>query len=530
MESNLVSLPGQAGAQAEDLAEKSIRLGVNTLADVAQSALTRLLAIGTGMVFGEHFLSNDEKETLADAFASVLGTAELLGRARVRDLWLKALKSRGIISDVVTEARLPKLLLEVTPMPPERAVRYFSSLMPELGQDPQRYGPDLRRQAFTMAVATDRQLLGSVQDIIRGRLQSGENVGSGPQDVQQILTDAGVSHRNPQYAELVFRTNVKDALQTGAYQEFRDPDVQATFPVWQYSNPNDTRSRPEHADRNGKYYPADVPFVQVRGTDIEDAANCRCDFIPIDKWTWDELKGSGARIADGYPDVPSLSEFAAKQPKEEPNGEEAEWEPSYGPLQNLSDNLRTVSYQQIDLEVERTIRSLSAKDAIKLADDIGVFGMRSRKQAAAEIATAFKNRKGTFGRTSYGSEDKPWPEQPTPPAQPIAEPPPQPRRPTPDLPKLSDLPPEIEKKPMPTGAPASVVRAIATDLENYTFGQIDAAMKQLETLTANELAAVGKKIGVLAGRTKAATIKDIRSTLRNSKANIGRTSYDTHGV
>jgi predicted double-glycine peptidase len=193
----------------------------------------------------------------------------------------------------------------LSPMPPQRAVEYFTGLVPTLGTDPQRFGDDLRRRAFTLAVATDQELLGRVQDLVGERLRTGQGVGPGGRDVQQLLDDAGVSTSNPQYAEAVFRTNTHDAYHQGGTEAMQDPDVRDTFPVWQYSNPHDSRSRKTHAERNGKYYPSSVPFVQVRGTDAGDAINCRCDQIPIDKWTWAKRRGSGARVAEGYPDVPA---------------------------------------------------------------------------------------------------------------------------------------------------------------------------------------------------------------------------------
>jgi predicted double-glycine peptidase len=206
----------------------------------------------------------------------------------------------------------------VEPLPPEAAVSYFRGLVPTLGVDPQRFGQDQRRRAFTLAAATDQQLLGTVQGLIADRLKSGQQFRAAPGEIDQLLADAGVSPKNPQYSEMVFRTNMMDAYTTASDAERRDPDVIATFPVWKYSNPHDSRSRPTHAERNGWYYPADVPFVTVRGTGIEDAANCRCVPIPVDKWDWARLRAGGARIADGYPDVPTASEQPAPTPAPQP--------------------------------------------------------------------------------------------------------------------------------------------------------------------------------------------------------------------
>lgn len=174
-----------------------------------------------------------------------------------------------------------------------------------LGGDPLRVTDDLRRHAFTMAAATDRQLLDQVQAKLAERLQTGQGLRLAAREIDQLIDDLGVSQKNPQYAEMVVRTNLMDAYNQGAQDELSHPDVIDTFPVWRYANPVDGRSRPHHAARDGNYYPSSVPFVAVRGPGIEDAANCRCVPIPVDKWEWARLRAAGARIADGYPDVPA---------------------------------------------------------------------------------------------------------------------------------------------------------------------------------------------------------------------------------
>lgn len=183
---------------------------------------------------------------------------------------------------------------------PEAALRYFLGLTPEIGVDPGVFFADLRRTAFTLAVATDTELLGTVQGLIAEVLRSGDTVTVAPRMIQDLLDGAGVSPRNPQYAEMVFRTNAMDSYVRGSVDEMRDPDVMEAFPVWRYSNPHDSRSRPEHAARNGNYYPNATEFTEVRGTGPEDVCNCRCVPIPINKFQWRRLQAQGARLADGY--------------------------------------------------------------------------------------------------------------------------------------------------------------------------------------------------------------------------------------
>src|SRR5262249_17569224 len=179
-------------------------------------------------------------------------------------------------------------------LPPRQALQYFLRLEPLLGVDPYRFGADMERQAFTLAAATEETLLERIQAAIAERLESGE-VNEGPAAVQALLDAAGVSPANPGYADMVFRTNAVDAYNAGAWSEYQD--TAEDWPTWQYLNPDDPRSRPHHAARNGNYYPSSLSFSQVRGTDAADVINCRCSFLPIHRDDWADLKAAGARLS-----------------------------------------------------------------------------------------------------------------------------------------------------------------------------------------------------------------------------------------
>jgi len=164
--------------------------------------------------------------------------------------------------------------------------------------DPQRWGALQERHAFTLAVATDTTLLEKVKEAIRRSLQTEPSVTRGKLEIQSILNHAGVSHLNPVYSELVYRTNAMDAFNAGWSRELAEPDVAETFPVWRYANPQDNRSRPTHAARAGKYYSAPTPFAEVRGLEAKDAIFCRCTGIPISKWEWAKLQQQGKRVEE----------------------------------------------------------------------------------------------------------------------------------------------------------------------------------------------------------------------------------------
>jgi SPP1 gp7 family putative phage head morphogenesis protein len=252
-----------------------MRNGRVALESVLRPAIIRALQ-SNGPGLPAHLFSDAELHRLTEALAGANAAADLLGRARVREL----AGGKRSFAEFRQFADAP-----IPPLSPEAALAYFRALVPTLGVDPQRYGRDMRRAAFTLAEATEQTLVEKVQAAIADVLESGTGPEglAGEEVVQQLLDAAGVTPANPQYAEMVFRTNAADSYNTGSWEEFRSPDLADDFPAWSYSAVTDARSRPHHAARDGQVYPAGTPFNTVRGTDISDTANCRCTFIPIHK-------------------------------------------------------------------------------------------------------------------------------------------------------------------------------------------------------------------------------------------------------
>ena len=292
-DADLVGLGGAAGAVVERLLDAAVAHGSDVLNRISKAAVTRLLSRHpVAYIYPQRLFTDVELAELAEALAAVNSTSLLLGRSLVRDYAVR-IESGQARESLLLEA----VIGPVGPLTPESALQYFLNLVPTLGVDPLRFGADMRRHAFTLAVAADRTLLTDVQSIIGEIIRTGMVPSGTPRLIQDVLDVAGVSPRNPQYSEMVFRTNAMDAYNQGSWQEMTHPEVIETFPVWQYSAIVDERSRPHHAARDGLYYPASIPFVQVRGLGIADAANCRCTFIPISKYEWAVLQGRGVRPA-----------------------------------------------------------------------------------------------------------------------------------------------------------------------------------------------------------------------------------------
>lgn len=292
--------------RAEQLLRSAQKEGEKRIGSVTASALSRLLERGPeAAVQATSLYDETELDALADSLAKTNATGELLGKTRIR--MKPGIKTAEKFSDKA-----------VHPMAPLAAIKFFSKLVPVLHSNMDkvdRWVSDVRGNAFSLALDTDKVVLDKVKEAIRERLANGKTT-SGPAAVQEILREAGITETvggqkaGEPYAKMVFRTNAMTAYNRGAQEEMRDPDVAEAFPVWQYLGADDHRQGADHAVHNGKYFPAAVTFESVRDRyvvgkngELEPSTNgkgrpfnCRCSFIPISAARWRKLLAQGARL------------------------------------------------------------------------------------------------------------------------------------------------------------------------------------------------------------------------------------------
>jgi hypothetical protein len=294
-ESGEVALAGADGRQAADLLRASKREGTERLTRLCQAAVKRLLRVGPEAVrSADGLFSDGELADLAWQLSATLATGTLLGRARVR------LRQRKVEAGTRLFAEHPTPFAEtfaeptaIVPLPPEEALTYFRSLVPELGRDP-RLTERLERQAFTLAVQTDEVVLNKVKAVLERGLVTGAGSAA---DIDAILDAAGVGPRRNGYSEMVWRTNLMDSYVQGSQRELMQPDVQEIMPVWRYLGVRDGREGDDHRPHFDLYFPSSVPFTRVRG---RRAFNCRCAQAPVAAFEWAELQARGVRLAPGY--------------------------------------------------------------------------------------------------------------------------------------------------------------------------------------------------------------------------------------
>lgn len=323
---NLNDAPaGPDGRDIYRLLNASVHKAAQFIAKVAAPAVERMTKTGTvGYLFTRKDLEDFSKE-LQDC----VGIADLLGRATVH---LRLAKAQQHDVTGVQFSEMPCGLAEtfaearVRPMKPASALDYFKSLLPSMNLDVQRWGDSLRRRTFTVAEAANKVILKKIQSVITERLRTGDT-SSGPHAIDDILRRSGCHPQNPQYAEMVFRTNLMDAHNVAAEEERMEMPDQ--FPAWRYDGIDDGRQGKDHEVHFGRFYEHDVPFAQVRGPRV---FNCRCIPTPIYKGEWARLRARGDQAR-------KFSETSEEmQPEYEPAGYRGKvWESHKNPAGDMPD-------------------------------------------------------------------------------------------------------------------------------------------------------------------------------------------------
>jgi hypothetical protein len=351
-----VAAGGRDGARAEDLLRKAREAGSRAIADACKSAVWRMLRDPNLARQQRSLFNPDEKARFIAAIADTGATANLLGRARVRERVAGEFGESGAWASFAGE--------ELRPMPPQTAVEYFRSKVPTVG-DGKKFTQEQQRRAFTVAGITEQSLLTKIQRIIADALEGGDTTQATAARVQAVLDQAGVGQSNRGYAEMVVRTNMMSALNEGQTQEMQSDDLRDYFPAWRYDGIDDHRAGDDHRPNFGKYYPNAVPFDKVRGRRVY---NCRCVPTPVDVETWKELKAGGARIARGYEQfMPKPPAKAAPKPK--PKKPVQTLPLNLQPLANAADP--AVTEKDIDAAI-RHMRTLPREELKKVAKALGV--------------------------------------------------------------------------------------------------------------------------------------------------------------
>lgn len=258
---------------------------------------TRRLIRGEGSAFDLH-TQND----LTNHFATILTVSNLIGQYKVHRLAIDNgyhSFAEGYGSTPWTPEDLMRLVKPID------AVEFFRRLMPVA--DTPLFDMLIAGQAFQIAASADQVITKKIHKVIQDRIETGKMVRAAGREINEILDESGITHPN-NYGEMCVRTNVMESYRNGAWDRVQRPGMREAFPVWKYLGIADKRERlgpfpdkPDHHRHFNHFWPASISFFDVRGRDVRDVVNCRCDFAPIHKRDAAKLIASGITIENEIP-------------------------------------------------------------------------------------------------------------------------------------------------------------------------------------------------------------------------------------
>lgn len=255
---------------------------------IIKNALNRYVGdtLTADMKTKERFFDPEDAALLTSLFMQANVIPELLGRFKIRSV-------HGDIrlADPVDPEKAADTFVDpekAVKLSPRKAMEYFKALSPRRKLPlPDDWLQMHRRNAFKMVVTTEKVVLGKVHKYIADRIEDGKvNVGKFETFAEELLSPMGIWPTNPNYYEMVLRTNVNEAYNDGYRREvMEDPEMMEYFPFWEYMAIDDDRVREEHwANMTGgikgsAFYPQSETFEKVRGPNLY---NCRCGFRWVD--------------------------------------------------------------------------------------------------------------------------------------------------------------------------------------------------------------------------------------------------------
>lgn len=203
-------------------------------------------------------------------------------------------------------------------LPPADAVAYFRAKGYAVSDNWWEVWQGAHAKAFTVAKATRMDVLESIRGAVDNALTNGlterqfmqqlapelkklgwwgKQVWVGPNDVAREV-QLGSMHR----LKTIYRTNLQTAYMSGRYrQQIANADDR---PYWMYVAISDTRTRPEHANLNGKVFRFDDPIWSVIYP--PNGWGCRCRIRTL---TAAQVARMGLTVENG---APYIQEYTAE--------------------------------------------------------------------------------------------------------------------------------------------------------------------------------------------------------------------------
>ncbi|MFH2012509.1 MAG: phage minor head protein [Pseudomonadota bacterium] len=153
-------------------------------------------------------------------------------------------------------------MLELRPMPYNEAIDFFKkrTVMTPSEFETVTAGANnaAKARAFTISGVARMDVLNDVYNSIEKAIANGETFGDFRNRIDDIMVNRGWEGLTPHHLDNIFRTNIQTSYMAGRHEQMKR--ISKRRPFWQYDAVNDSRTRPTHAEMDGKVYPHDHPF------------------------------------------------------------------------------------------------------------------------------------------------------------------------------------------------------------------------------------------------------------------------------
>lgn len=181
-------------------------------------------------------------------------------------------------------------------LPPEQAIQYFQSKGFEMSWNWYDLWQDAQVRSFTVAKVMRLDILQDIYDALDTAMKRGQSYESFRKEIEPTLREKGwwgkvpaemvpgydpslgiapdepVQLGSPWRLKTIYRVNMQTNYMSGRFKSMMDNATNR--PYWQYVAVMDQKTRPSHAELNGKVFRYDDPFWQYFYP--PNGWNCRC--------------------------------------------------------------------------------------------------------------------------------------------------------------------------------------------------------------------------------------------------------------
>ncbi|PZM64846.1 phage portal protein family protein [Paenibacillus dendritiformis] len=243
------------------------------------------------------FLAADE--TTLREFADRMNEANIMAYGMGRySAYLAYLRAQRDADPDFGERRDFSQRVVAKPVPPQRAIDYFSELMPIDIEQFRQLDEVLKTKHFTLAQVENEDMIRGIHASLRAALEEGTTFDAFMQSLDSKAEALGISELDPWHLETVFRNQIQTAYQVGWLEEMEEPEMVDLFPYWRYSAILDNATRDSHRAMHGIVAHRDDPLWEEWFP--PNGHRCRCGVIGVNKY---RAAREGITVSNFRPDV-----------------------------------------------------------------------------------------------------------------------------------------------------------------------------------------------------------------------------------